>query len=91
MWRGPNRTTATTAIFVASALCGGTSVEKVRRFDEYRVGNTLSRIRDTSSSSVTTSSTFHDQAIPARDSFPHQLNGCRIGHCNLLPDLNSNR
>jgi hypothetical protein len=29
MWRGPNRATAITAIFVASALCGVTSVEKV--------------------------------------------------------------
>jgi hypothetical protein len=41
MWRGPNRARATTAIFVAAALCGGTSVEKVRRRDEYRLGNTL--------------------------------------------------
>jgi hypothetical protein len=29
MWRGPDRATAITAIFVASALCGGASVEKV--------------------------------------------------------------
>lgn len=29
MWRRPNRATAITAIFVASALCRGTSVEKV--------------------------------------------------------------
>jgi hypothetical protein len=28
MWRGLNRATEITAIFVASALCGGTSVEK---------------------------------------------------------------
>lgn len=31
MWRGPNRATAITAIFVASAPCGGTSVEKLHR------------------------------------------------------------
>jgi hypothetical protein len=41
MWRSPNRATAITAIFVVSDLCGGTSVEKVRRCDEYRLGNTL--------------------------------------------------
>jgi hypothetical protein len=36
MWRGPNRATAITAMFVASALYGGTSVVKVTQ-DYYDV------------------------------------------------------
>jgi hypothetical protein len=97
VWRSPNRATAITTIFVASAYAEARASKGlprittiVRRCDEYRLGNTLFRIRNTSSSYVTKSSTFHKKVIPARGSFPHQLNVCRIGHCNLLPDLNSN-
>jgi hypothetical protein len=97
MWRGPNRATAIRAILVVSAYAEARVSKRlhrittiVHRCPEYLLGNTLFRIRDTSSSYVTTSSTFHDKVIPARGSFPNQLNGCRIGDCNLLPDLNSN-